>query len=145
MEPLTVSDGNPARGELDDLAFRLTRDANRLAGRLAPAVVSAIGDLVRSTNCYCSSLIEGHETHPIDIERAMAKDFAADPEKRDLQLEAVAHIEVQKWIDDGGDGEIAGLSALTAEIHKRFYERLPPALRQIKLPGDEGVRIEDGR
>jgi len=44
-------------------------------------------------NCYYSNLIEGHETHPRDIDRALAKDYAKEPKKRSLQLEAVAHID----------------------------------------------------
>ena len=52
-------------------------------------------------NCYYSNLIEGHYTHPVDIERALKDEYSADPEKRDLQLEAKAHIKVQEWIDAG--------------------------------------------
>ena len=33
-------------------------------------------------NCYYSNLIEGHHTHPVDIERAMKNDYSADPEQR---------------------------------------------------------------
>jgi hypothetical protein len=29
-------------------------------------------------NSYYSNLIEGHITHPIDIERAMRQDYSAD-------------------------------------------------------------------
>jgi hypothetical protein len=47
-------------------------------------------------------LIEGHDTHPIDIERALKNDYSKDVGKRNLQLEAKAHIEVQRWIDEGG-------------------------------------------
>ncbi|MGH6893144.1 MAG: hypothetical protein ACREEP_12875, partial [Dongiaceae bacterium] len=57
MEPMTISDANPARRQIDELAFQLNRDANRLAGRLAPQVAASIGDLVRSMNCYYSNLI----------------------------------------------------------------------------------------
>jgi hypothetical protein len=39
-------------------------------------------------NCYDSNLIEGHDTHPIDIERALKNDYSKDARKRDLQLEA---------------------------------------------------------
>jgi len=35
-------------------------------------------------NCYCSNLIKGHNTHPIDIERALNNDLSADPEQRNL-------------------------------------------------------------
>ncbi|MDO8948658.1 MAG: hypothetical protein Q7U88_16120 [Desulfocapsaceae bacterium] len=39
---------------------------------------------------------------PRDIYRALAHaDYSADPQKRALQYEAVAHIEVQRLIDNG--------------------------------------------
>lgn len=59
-------------------------------------MAEALADLVRAMNCYCSNLIEGHDTHPIDIERAMRNDYSSDPKKRKLQLEAKAYIAVQK-------------------------------------------------
>ena len=61
-----------------------------------------LADFVRSMNCYYSNLIEGHNTHPVDIERAINGDLSKDHEKRDLQLEAKAHVEVQRWLDEGG-------------------------------------------
>ena len=63
---------------------------------------TALADLVRALNCYYSNLIEGHDTHPVDIERALKNDYSNDPRKRDLQLEAKAHMTVQQWIDAGG-------------------------------------------
>lgn len=144
MEPMTVSEANPARRQIDDLAFQLNQDANRLAGRLAPAVAASIGDLVRSMNCYYSNLIEGHDTHPIDIEKAMAKNFSADPEKRDLQQEAVAHIKVQAWIDSGQDSAIQEMAALTFEIHRRFCAELPERPLRLELPSGKTVKIVPG-
>jgi hypothetical protein len=52
---------------------------------LAEGMVDALRDLVRSMNCYYSNLIEGHNTHPIDIERALAEDFSADKKQRNGQ------------------------------------------------------------
>jgi Fic family protein len=144
MEPMTVAEANPARRQIDDLAFQLNRDANRLAGRLAPQVAAAIGDLVRSMNCYYSNLIEGHDTHPIDIERALAQDFSADPRKRDLQQEAIAHIKVQAWIDAGADAAVPGITALTSEIHRRFCEELPESLLRLELPGGKRMKVLPG-
>src|SRR5438128_2235279 len=86
---------------LENLAFDLVAAANSLAGQVHPTVRASIGDLVRSMNCYYSNLIEGHATVPRDIERALASDYSAEPEKRNLQLEAVAHIELQRQIDEG--------------------------------------------
>jgi Fic family protein len=144
MEPMTVSDAAPARREIDELAFQLNQDANRLAGRLAPAVVGSIGDLVRSMNCYYSNLIEGHDTHPVDIEKAMARDFSANLQQRDLQQEAVAHIKVQQWIDAGEDGTVEGLTSLAREIHRRFCAELPDSLLVLALPSGKKVRVSPG-
>ncbi|HEY3784147.1 MAG TPA: hypothetical protein VGL55_02575 [Steroidobacteraceae bacterium] len=52
-------------------------------------------------NCYYSNLIEGHDTHPVDIERALQGDYSRDTKRGGLQLEARAHIGVQQWIDEG--------------------------------------------
>lgn len=84
---------------LENLAFDLAREASELSGQLHPVVWLSISQLVRSMNCYYSNLIEGHNTHPRDIDRALAADYSHDPKRRDLQLEACAHIEVQQMID----------------------------------------------
>ena len=38
-----------------------------------------LADLVRSMNCYYSNLIEGHDTHPLDIERRSETTTARSP------------------------------------------------------------------
>src|SRR5947207_16005292 len=100
MEPMLPPEGER---KLEDLAIDLTSKASALAGRVNPVVQQSIGMLVRSMNCYYSNLIEGHDTHPRDIDRALKHDYSREPKKRSLQLEAVAHIEVQRMIDAGGD------------------------------------------
>jgi Fic family protein len=79
-------------------------------------------------NCYYSNLIEGHDTHPVDIERALANDYSKDAKKRDLQLEALAHIAVQKWIDEDGLTEQPTSPAMLLDMHRRFCELLPSDL-----------------
>src|SRR5689334_19005596 len=91
MEPTMPEESD---GALEDLAVELTEKAHRLAGHVHPVSQRSVADLVRSMNCYYSNLIEGHDTHPRDIERALNKDFSAQPKQRALQLEAKAHIEV---------------------------------------------------
>jgi hypothetical protein len=76
---------------LENLAFDLAREASELSGQLHPIVRLCVAALVRSMNCYYSNLIEGHNTHPRDIDRALAADYSADPLRRDLQLEARAY------------------------------------------------------
>ena len=102
VEPLIPEEASKYRALLNDLAVELASQSAGLRSSLPEGIRAPLADLVRSMNCYYSNLIEGHNTHPIDIERALNKDFSADIEKRNLQLEAVAHIEVQRWIDAGG-------------------------------------------
>ena len=94
FEPLMVSEGSPARAGLNDLALELAEKSAAFRSGLPASIAEALADLVRAMNCYYSNLIEGHDTHPIDIERAMRNDYSADPKKRNLQLEAKAHVAV---------------------------------------------------
>tara|TARA_R100001039_G_C1849796_1_gene109898 strand:+ start:470 stop:1642 length:1173 start_codon:yes stop_codon:yes gene_type:complete len=129
MEPMLP---NEDIKELEDLAFDLIRKGSALASRLDPAVAQSIGDLVRSMNCYYSNLIEGHDTHPISIEKAMAQDFSSDPKQRNLQQEAVAHIEVQTMIDENAAPPLAPYGEYIKWVHKEFCVRLPKELLQVK-------------
>jgi Fic family protein len=110
MEPMLPEESNR---QLEDVAFDLTSKASSLAGQVNPVVAMAIGSLVRSMNCYYSNLIEGHDTHPRDIDRVLHRNFSTQPKKRALQLEAVAHIEAQKAIDEGKDDPAEPLTTET--------------------------------
>ncbi len=134
MEPLVLPQGSPHRPALSDLAIELATRSAGFRHSLPDGVVTALAGLVRSMNCYYSNLIEGHDTHPVDIERALKKDYSADPNKRNLQLEAAAHIAVQKWIDDGGLTSPATNAGAILEIHRRFCELLPDELLWVERP-----------
>jgi Fic family protein len=154
MAPLLISEGSRHRGALTDLAIEVAARSAGFRRSLPDGVRVALADLVRAMNCYYSNLIEGHNTHPIDIERALKNDYSNDPRKRDLQLEAKAHISVQRWIDSGGlAGSPLSLAGIK-EIHRRFCELLPDDLlwiedsdtgeRQKVVPGrlrDRDVRV----
>jgi len=134
MEPLLIADSTSYWSELADLALELTARSTGLRRSLPDGIVFALSGLVRSMNCYYSNLIEGHDTHPIDIERAMNQDYSHDPKKRDLQLEALAHITVQQWIDEGGlQGKATSMHNIL-ELHKRFGELLPEDLLWVENP-----------
>jgi Fic family protein len=145
MEPMLVQTSGRFRDELADLALELTAKSTGFRRSLPEGMVSSLSDLVRSMNCYYSNLIEGHDTHPVDIERALNEDYSRDPKKRDLQLEARAHITVQQWIDGGGlDGRAATADGLI-EIHKRFCELLPEDLLWVENPDtSERIKITPG-
>ena len=123
MEPMVPAESVRL---LDDDVLTLVAESSQLAGRIHPILRESIGDLVRSMNCYYSNLIEGHDTHPRDIDRALANDFSSEPAKRDLQQEAVAHIYVQSLIDTGRDPDAWPASAAYASwVHAEFCSRLP--------------------
>jgi Fic family protein len=143
MEPLY-----PARTEvLEDLARELIAASAKLEGRLAPATLEGIRALLRMINSYYSNLIEGHSTHPIDIERAMREDYSTDQEKRDLQVESQIHIEVQeemiRRLTEEPDLNVASPEFL-CWIHERFYHRMPERLRWVKSEGGERAYVDAG-
>ena len=142
MEPMMPESG---RWKLEDLATELVGKANALASRVHPVVRQSVGDLVRSMNCYYSNLIEGHDTHPRDINRALAEDYSTEPKKCALQLEAHAHIEVQRMID-GGKVDLPLISAdFVLWVHQEFGKRLPDELLWVESPDTkEKVRNEPG-
>ncbi len=145
MDPMLVRESAKDREELADLALDLTARSTGLRRSLPDGIVVALSDLVRSMNCYYSNLIEGHDTHPVDIERALNKDYSQDPEKRDLQLEALAHIEVQNWIDRDGLAGSATSTEGTLEVHRRFCDLLPEDLLWVENPETkERIKIIPG-
>lgn len=146
MEPLLIGQGSRHRGALTDLALELTQKSAGFRRSLPPSLLASLADLVRSMNCYYSNLIEGHDTHPVDIERALKNDYSKDTHKRDLQIEARAHITVQQWIDGGGlKGGLAVTAEGICEIHRRFCELLPEDLLWVEDPKTkEKVRLMPG-
>lgn len=140
IEPLRLSDRSRHRPQLADLAVELAAQNASFRSSLPAGINQALAELVRSMNCYYSNLIEGHDTHPIDIERALQNDYSQDPEQRNLQLEAKAHINVQQWIDHGGLPDRATAIACLCEIHQRFCEQLPDELLWVTRP-ETGERI----
>jgi Fic family protein len=137
-EPFMPGEGTDV---LENLAFDLAREASELSGQLHPVVRLSVADLVRSMNCYYSNLIEGHNTHPRDIDRALAADYSHDPHRRDLQLEARAHIEVQRLIDERIDVPRPPISREFIEwTHREFCGRLPESLLLVANP-DTGEQI----
>jgi Fic family protein len=123
-----------ASGELLDLISELPAAATALPGRLHPKTAAGLAELVRVMNCYYSNLIEGHNTRPRDIERALADDLDADERRRHLQLEARQHIRVQREIDElfstGALPEPASIDFLRF-LHRAFYRDAPKAMLRI--------------
>lgn len=141
MEPLLPEDSKA----IEDLATGLVAKANALAGRINPTLSATVGNLVRSMNCYYSNLIEGHQTLPIDIDRALNNEYAQEPERRNLQLEARAHIEVQRLIDRGEAPAPVVSTEFVLWVHREFCRRLPDDLLWVENPDThERMRVVPG-
>ena len=145
MEPLLIGENSRHRAGLTDLALELAQRSAGFRRSLPESLLASLAGLVRSMNCYYSNLIEGHDTHPIDIERALSGEYSKDAKKRDLQLEARAHIAVQQWIDDGGLKGRAVTADAIREIHRRFCEHLPAELLWVEdSTSKEKIRVVPG-
>lgn len=144
VEPLLPEEASRHRPALNDLVLELIDASAGLRAALPEGLHAPLAEAVRAMNCYYSNLIEGRYTHPVDIERALNDDFSAEPEKRDLQLEALAHIRVQEWIDGGGLEAHPMAPATIREIHRRFCEALPEELLLAEAPDGSRIRIVPG-
>lgn len=143
MEPLFPTDPS---GELEELATGLIRAAAGLSTALHPVTRMALAELVRPMNSYYSNLIEGHDTHPLDIDKALRNDLAKDKRQRDLQLEAVAHINLHRELCERWSAGRAPTNPASAdflkELHKAFYDHLPKAfLTVVSTEGTERTLV----
>lgn len=124
MEPLLPD----KRETLEDMARDVVAQSSALGGQLHPITQKAAAGLLRIVNGYYSNLIEGHSTHPVEIEQAMQQDYSRDPAKRELQQESLAHIACQKKIDEALAGNPAVNPAnrdFICWIHQEVYKELP--------------------
>ena len=146
MEPMLISEECKVRPGLTDRVLELTKRSASFQSSLPKGLSDPLANFVRSMNCYYSNVIEGHYTHPVDIERALNNDISNNPKKRDLQLEAKAHIDVQRWIDEGNlEANEMTLGGLL-EIHERFTNNLPADLRWVENPDTgEKIRVVPGQ
>ena len=86
-------------------------------------------------NTYYSNLIEGHNTRPKDIERALAGKFDDDEQRRNLQIEAAAHVRVQGEVDrmaaENRLPEPASVDFILW-LHRAFYRDAPDEMLRIR-------------
>jgi hypothetical protein len=132
MEPMLITEGSRFRPELTELAFELSGKAAGFRRSLPSGISVSLSELVRSMNCYYSNLIEGHDTHPVEIERALKGEYSDNIKERNLQLEAKAHIAVQRWIEDGNlRGRVTTREGI-CEVYRRFCAELPKDLLWVE-------------
>jgi Fic family protein len=139
IEPARLEETSEA---LADVIADLSAASARLGKGLHPRTAANLANLVRLMNTYYSNLIEGHNTRPRDIARALEGKLDRDKERRNLQLEAVAHVRVQTEID-----RLAAVKELPEPasvdfiqwLHREFYRDAPKEMLLIKGAAKEFV------
>ena len=144
IEPALLED---APTNITDVVAELSAKAATLGSALHPRTASNLADLVRIMNTYYSNLIEGHHTRPRDIERALSGELDQDKKRRDLQLEAKAHVRVQAEVDElFANGRLPDptSSDFILYLHRKFYRDAPESMLRIKGAGREFVMEPGG-
>ncbi|HWA20193.1 MAG TPA: Fic family protein [Devosia sp.] len=157
IEPARLE--HPSEQIVDEVAT-LSAVSASLGSALKPQTAASLRALVRIMNSYYSNLIEGHHTRPRDIERALAatsqtsvrrsetspRDIERtlvggldkDRVRRNLQLEAAAHVRVQEEVD-----RLALQDALPEPaspdfiqwLHRTFYAKAPAEMLSVSGGG----------
>ncbi len=132
--------------EITDLVAAITAGSTKLGARLHPRTAANLADLVRIMNCHYSNLIEGHNAHPRDIERALGGDLAEEKDRRTLQIEAAAHVHVQRTVDEMAAQERLPEPASADFIlwlHREFYRDAPPEMLSLET-GERSFEMAPG-
>jgi Fic family protein len=132
IEPARLED---VPEKISDLVAELSAASAKLENALNPRTAASLAQLVRIMNSYYSNLIEGNNTRPKDIEKALAGQLDADEERRNLALEAAAHVRVQTEIDRLSAEQQLPEPASPAFIrwlHQEFYRDAPSDMLLIK-------------
>ena len=136
----SVSRIEPARLEevseaMSDVIAELAAAAAALSRVLHPRTAENLASLVRIMNTYYSNLIEGHDTRP-PISRAHSPvNSRTTKVRRDLQIEAAAHVRVQAQIDRLASRDAlcrARLVEFIRWLHREFYQDAPAEYLRVR-------------
>ncbi|WP_018404074.1 Fic family protein [Marinobacter gelidimuriae] len=146
ITPFTPQESALQQHGIFDLVTQLDRQAAKLTGMIPTQSADTIRCHMAVINSYYSNLIEGNRTLPHEIRAAQRGHYSDDPVKRDHQIESVAHIRVQKWIE-GQELTLKTVcsTAFILTLHRRFYEGLPESLRQLRDENEIVAMVEPGQ
>jgi Fic family protein len=143
-----------ALGPLLETAAALIAEGHRLGGQASPPLRESLAGLLQAMNSYYTNKIEGQQTLPADIERALRSQFDADRERARRQRLALAHMEAERSLESAWSG-VAARDLFRPErvvaIHADLYGRLSETDRvtdegQVVVPGEYRTRpVSAGR
>lgn len=150
IEPARLEEPGEA---IADAVADLASVTATLGSALHPRTAANLASLVRIMNAYYSNLIEGHNTRPREIERALVGDLDTDEARRNLQLEAKSHVHVQAEVDRmaaAGSLPEPAAKEFIQWLHREFYRDAPDTALAISgagrefrmVPGEWRSRVE---
>lgn len=110
-------------------------------------LLDEVRELLRITNSYYSNRIESEGTHPINIEKAMKKEFKEDAQEKNLQLLSLSHIRTQKEVETLiAGGALAFDAEFIKSIHRSFYAepQLDSFLEVMNEKERQSIRMTPG-
>ena len=146
FEPLLPAAG--ALGPLLERASDLARAATALGTTSGRAAQLELRALLRSMNSYYTNRIEGEHTRPIEIERALQKDFSTNADLARKQRLAVAHIRTEQLCEAEVGRRLAAPHDAESDVGARWLysiEALSWLHRELfrGLPAED-LRLSDG-
>ena len=132
IEPARLEEPSEA---ISDVIAELSATAATLGQALHPRTAANLAALVRIMNAYYSNLIEGHNTRPRDIQRALAGEFDTEVDRRNLQTEAAAHVRLQAEVDRmAAEDRLAEPASreFLKWLHQEFYRDAPEEVLRIR-------------
>ncbi|MAC85245.1 MAG: cell filamentation protein Fic [Arcobacter sp.] len=117
----TEQDGK-IKEELLLLSEKIVIKSAKITGTHNTIVLRSIKKMLRNVNSYYSNKIEAEGTHPIDIEKAMRKEYSKNEKEKRLQQLSIAYIDTQMLIENKiNKGELPINKNFIKEIHEFFY------------------------
>ena len=141
FEPLLPASNR--RDALLEKAHHLQRVAHAAQGRAHVSVMEVLAPLLRAMNSYYTNRIEGQHTLPAEIEQALRRDFAADPDTRRRQRLAVAHMATEAWAAQHAahtDWPRLFEPSVVQVLHQHLFAQLPPS----DLQSEQGEALVPG-
>lgn len=132
MEPMLPMDKELI--PLLELAGDLRAKSAKMMPQIGSSARTSLSLILRGMNSYYSNKIEGQHTYPADLESAIKKVFSADAEVKRRQKLAVAHMEVERELEEKSKGMSWSENfqeSWIKEIHKTLYEKLDGESRTI--------------
>jgi Fic family protein len=130
FQPLVIPSGKQRENLLD-----LAADVTVRAGHLSSGISSPLGKQLRRLtaviNTYASNLIEGHDTRPLEILRAMRQhEELGNVDNDALMRGALASAQLQIKIDEAPENDREGLfdPELLSSLHKMLFVKAPELL-----------------